>query len=538
MKKKISIVFLFLLGLITALQAQNTPASLQGNVSYVSSQKVYVKFSSTDGLKAGDTLFLAKANSLIPALVIEQLSSISCVSTRLGALEIKVGDAIVAKPELKAEVPKENEIAVPDLPETNEVKPIETLVTETVADVENHFQPEVAGRIKLSAYSNHSSDFTNNNQRFRYTFSLNAMHIAQSRLSLETYMAFSHRIYDGTADPLTFSNLKVYALALRYDFDKSRLYLGRKINPRIANVGAIDGVQFEADVKNFTLGAVVGARPSYIDYGVDFRLLEYGVYASHQYASTAGIMENTFSVFEQKNGGVTDRRFLYFQHINSLVQNLNLFVSFEADLYKLENGLPVNKFSFTSLYTSLRYRFSNNFSASVSYDARKNVIYYETFRNLADSILESSTRQGFRLRFNYRPTRLLSVGVSGNYSNRPEDARPTKNANAYIRYARIPGIEASARLSANVLQTAYLDGQIYGLFFNKQFLKGKLNSGLNLRHVNYNFVNSSVPLKQYIAEISLDWRLVKKLSLSTSFEGVFETDNQYNRFYISLRKRF
>jgi len=93
-------------------------------------------------------------------------------------------------------------------------------------------------------------------------------------------------------------------------------------------------------------------------------------------------------------------------------------------------------------------------------------------------------------------------------------------------------------LSANVLQTAYLDGQIYGLFFNKQFLKGKLNSGLNLRHVNYNFVNSSVPLKQYIAEISLDLTLVKNLTLSTSFEGVFETDNQYNRFYISLRKRF
>jgi len=186
----------------------------------------------------------------------------------------------------------------------------------------------------------------------------------------------------------------------------------------------------------------------------------------------------------------------------------------------------------------LRYRFSSKFNTTASYDARKNVIYYETFQNLADSILESSTRQGYRIRFNYRPLRKLSIGASASYRNRPEDSRPTKNANAFVRYSQLPFLKASLSITANLLQTSYLDGLIYGARFNKYLLDGKLNLGLNYRHVNYDFINSSIPLNQNIAEINLNLQIVKNLNLSASYEGVFEKDNQYSRIYISLRKRF
>lgn len=538
MKKKLNILLslVFALTSITLL-AQESGSQIEGTISYVSSQNVYVKFASTSGMMQGDTLYIQKGNDKIPALIVQQLSSMSCVTKAILDNTFKVGDLIISPIKKANKISDEQlDVAAELLPETNELKISEEI--QPIVD-DGNYKQDIYGRIKLSAYSNFSDNFNNDNQRFRYTFNLNANHISNSALSLETYVAFSHRIYDGTSVPSSLSDLKLYSLAARYDLGKNtRFWLGRKINRRIANVGAIDGLQAETTLKNFTLGAVVGSRPSYTDYGFDFNLLEFGVYAAHQVKGESGIMENTFSVFEQKNNGNTDRRFMYFQHSNSLAKNLYAFASFEVDMYKLENNLPVNQLSLTSMYVSLRYKFSSNFSATASYDARKNVIYYETFQNIADSILESSTRQGFRLRMNYRPIRKLSIGVSASYRNKPEDSRATKNANAYLNYSQIPFLRASFSLTANLLQTSYLDGRILGARLNKDLLSGKLNMGLNYRNVNYNFVNSNTPLNQNIAELNLQWNIIKNLNLSASYEGVFEKDNQYNRIYLNLRKRF
>jgi hypothetical protein len=51
-------------------------------------------------------------------------------------------------------------------------------------------------------------------------------------------------------------------------------------------------------------------------------------------------------------------------------------------------------------------------SFSLSYDARKNVIYYQTFRNSIDSIIENETRQGFRIGMNIRPFNNLFIGLN------------------------------------------------------------------------------------------------------------------------------
>ena len=533
---KIAINIILFLGSIP-LYAQMRTSIIEGKISYVSTQSVYVKFATTEGLQQGDTLFVQKEGTKTPALIIQQLSSISCVTKPIGNEIYTKGDLVIAIVKNEEKSDREIEEAKLDLlPESKEVKIAGEIVP---IATDREFKQDIWGRIKLSSYSNLSNNFKNDNQRFRYTFNMNANHLANSRLSLETYVAFSHRFYDGKAVPSSLSDIKLYTLAARVDLSKNtRLWMGRKINPKIANVGAVDGIQFETNLNNFTLGAVVGSRPSYVDYGFDFSLFEFGAYIAHQFQGVNGTMENTFSVFEQKNSGKIDRRFMYFQHTNSLAKNLQTFVSFEMDMYRIENGLPVNKLSMTSMYASLRYRFNQKLNVTASYDARKNVIYYETFQNLADSIFETSTRQGYRFRLNYRPMSKLSLGISASYRNRPDDKRPTKNANVYVRYAQLPIIKASLSITANVLQTSYLDGLIYGARLDKDFFAGKLNAGLNYRHVKYDFVNSPIPLNQNIGEFNLNWQIIKNLSFSASYEGVFESDNQYNRIYLSLRKRF
>ena len=111
----------------------------------------------------------------------------------------------------------------------------------------------------------------------RYAFLLRGNNLGNSRFSIENYITFRHTIneWEEVKDNLNRA-LKVYSLALRYDFNKtSSLTIGRKINPKISSMGAIDGIQFEAGKGNFILGAIIGSRPDYLDYGLNFNLFQY-----------------------------------------------------------------------------------------------------------------------------------------------------------------------------------------------------------------------------------------------------------------------
>ena len=109
---------------------------------------------------------------------------------------------------------------------------------------------------------------------------------------------------------------------------------------------------------------------------------------------------------QQMNGSNIDRRFIYFQHSNSIIKNLYFIGTLEADLYKMTVDTVNNTektsgtFDLTGIFLSLRYRLSDRFSISGSYDARKNVIYYETYKTYVDRLLEDQMRQGYRLQMN------------------------------------------------------------------------------------------------------------------------------------------
>jgi hypothetical protein len=173
-----------------------------------------------------------------------------------------------------------------------------------------------------------------------------------------------------------------------------------------------------------------------------------------------------------------------------------------------------------------------------SYDNRKNVIYYETFRNYADELLQQASRQGLRFRVNYRPVNYLILGVNAGTRFRKEDPRPTKTLNGSATYSRIPGINASFTLSANLMQTAYLDGQIYGARFSKDIIPGKFYGTLNYRHVGFQYTSASTNLTQHIGEIDLSYQLNRMWYFSVNFEATLQENENYNRLYLNLRRKF
>ncbi len=522
---------------MSTISAQNGKKEIEGAVTYQTAQNVYVKFLSARGIKIGDKIYIRKDDLLLPVLNVENVSSVSCVGKPIVNEKFKVGDkliALVSREEAAAEKELQKEQSVSALPDSSKSGIGQTTIVPSVR------KQRIDGRIQISSYSNLSSLPSGSNNRLRYIWSMNASNLSDSRISLDTYISFSHKLNDwAPIKENIFNGLKIYDLNLKYEAgDNTTIWLGRKINPSIASLGALDGLQFEMKFEHFFWGAVGGFRPDNVDYSFNKNLLEYGAFIGHMAKNSNGVMQTSLAGFNQTNSGNTDRRFLYFQHDNSLLKNLNFFLSSEVDLFKVVNGLPVNAYTLTSLYLMLNYRISRKFSVSTSYDNRKNVIYYETYKNYIDAMLADATRQGVQFRINYRPINYMSIGLSSSYWDRAGDSRPTKNFNGIFTYSQLPLLKVSTTLTANVLQTSYVNGVIYGIRFDKDLFNGKLNWGLNYRYVDYTYVASSGKLIEHIGAADLSFQFTRKFSMSVSYEGTFEQQNVYHQIYGSLIKRF
>lgn len=551
MKRTIIILLCYLMA-YTAF-AQSGKHS-EGAISYVTSRNVYVKFTSTQGIAEGDTLYIQKEGLLIPALKITGLSSISCVCEPIGDFKANQGILIyfvdktrtVGK-DIKSE-DKDNYINKPaanDLQEKTQITKSNEAIQGAGADTSVNLKAvserkqDIRGRITLASYSYLSNTPSDQLHRMRYTFSLNAKNINDSRLSAESYITFIHK--SGQWEQIknnVFNGLKIYNLAVSYDVNNHlKLTAGRKINPRLSNMGAVDGLQTEYKTRSITIGALVGSRPHTTDYSFNTSLFQYGLYVSHDKVVNDGSIQTTFAFVDQRNSGSIDRRFTYIQHSNSMIRNLYLFGSAEFDLFRIENEVSKNSPKLSNLYFSARYRIFKNLSASVSYSARTNIIYYETYKSFLERLLENEMQQGYGVQISYRPVKNLSIGGNAGYRKRKGDLTASKNAYLYASYNNLPFLN-TVTLSGTLLETSYLSGKVYSASFNKDIFKSKVNATLTYRYQDYLFNHSETSLIQHTGELSLNWNIIKKLSLSMNYEGTFDKTYNYNRIYLQLSKRF
>lgn len=523
--------------LCVELNGQAVSENLTGKVSFVSSQNIYVKFKSTSGISLGDTLYISSNGILIPVLSVNNMSSGSCVCSPISTQKLSVDQLIIARIKVK-DVKTEEKIIENVVKETREEA--DTIIMVKSPSVQKDFTQKIKGSISLNSYSDFSNTVANNSQRFRYTFSLDVRNIANSRLSIESYVSFKHKTgnWEEVKSNL-FNALKIYTLAVSYDVSKTtRISLGRRINPRVSSIGAMDGLQVEKTFNKFALGAIIGSRPDYITYGFDSKLFQYGAYLAYNSKKTNTYSESSLAFMQQMNNSKTDRRFLYFQHSNSLLKSLYFFSTFEIDLYKLNNDLPQNTFNLTGLYLSLRYRINSSLSLTGSYDARKNVIYYETYKTFFERVLEDEMRQSYRLQASYRITKDLMFGLQSGYRFLKTDPHPSKNLYGYLTYSMIPGLKISATLSATILETSYLNGKIFNMNILRELFNGKFQTSLGYRYVDYRLPENSLSVIQNIGEMNISWQFFKNMSLSVNYEGTLEHQDKYNRIYFQIRKRF
>ena len=525
---------------------QNPREIKEGKISYITTQNVYVKFQSTENIQSGDTLYVRKDGHLLPSLIVKEISSISCVCIPVSGEKLSVGDQVLARqkglspenPQVPAEVKSQVVAAKTDTAAIKKEQPVK-------------LKQKITGNFSVASYLNFSN-VAANSQRMNYTFAMVAQNIGNSKLSADVYITFAHQLNAwNVIKSNIFNGLKIYSLALNYDFNShNTIWVGRKINPRISNAGALDGLQYELRTGTFTFGLIGGTRPDYRDYSFNTNLVQVGAYVGHDLAKKSGTMQTTLAFIEQTNNGQTDRRFAYLQYTNSLLRNLFFFGSAEVDLYKKTmNPLDTavsrdttykkdNSPHLSNIYLSLRYRPFRQLSLSLSYSNRQNVIYYETYKSLVERLLEAATVQGYTLQVSYQPAKLLSVGINAGYRDSKSDPRPSKNLYCYITGSRIPGIMVTATISATFLETGYMSGKIYSAGISRDLVPGNLYGGLDYRYVIYKFYNGEAMPAQQMGEVNITWRIMKKLSCGFYYEGTFEKTSTFNRVYINLTQRF
>lgn len=538
MIKKINII-LFILIASFASHAQQIVK--EGKVSYNSPELVYVNFENTDGISAGDTLYYKTKNKNNPALKVKYLSKSSLSGEKLTDKNLDTNAVIFAFVIVKD---SSTINGIPQKIQTEEVYPItvDPLTTSSNEFVKKKVSlSKTAGRYSVQSYSDFSnSGSKGDDQRWRHSLRFSSQRISESDFSFSSYIIFVYKADEWNLITDNFGRaLKIYDLNLKYEFDETtRIWAGRFLNSKISNISTIDGLMVEKSFSSYSFGLVAGSRPNFTDFGFNSKLFEFGGYVSKVDSFSTGVMENTISAFNQTNNFKTDRRFLYFQHTNNVINNTFLFASAEVDLFKKVNNTAQSDFSFTGLFFSVKYNPVREFSLNVSYDARKNVIYYETFKSLSETILENETRQGFRARANFRPIGNLNFSLQYGYRYRKGDVKASTNYGANLGYWMLPVLESSANISFNRIISSYVDGSIYSANLSKSINALSSDLSFGFRKTIYNFSNGVDKLEENAVLIDISLNVFNPFSFSFGYEGIFESTRTTGRILFDLTTRF
>ena len=544
---KIIFIAILLIPEIALSQGNDKQTEKYGKITFQSSQNIYVRFENTDGIKQGDTLYVKRNRRLLPIIFVKYLSASSCSGEYIGKIKLNDNETIIAfvneKSDKKEQIPEAKPVLMDSLALQSQNKKADSLSMPVVkTDNNKKYVPDknLYGRFSVQSISSlDNSGSANDLQRWRYSFSLKKDDFLDSHLSFSNYIVFAYTANRWSDVKANINNsLKIYDLTLAYKpDDKTTFWLGRHLNSKVGNIGATDGLQFERKFGDFYGGLIVGSRPNYTDYSINVKLFEYGGYIGLTNRKNDSYIENVVGAFQQTNNGKVDRRFLYFQHNDNLIPKTNLFLSTEVDLYKREGSVGKSAFSLTSLYLSLRVAPSRFFSITTTYDARRNVVYYETYKFLIDTLFQNELRQGLRVYTNFRPTNSLFIGLNTGYKFRKGDIKPSRNYGGYLSYSDLPIFGITPSLNFTKIISNYMDGTDFGGKLSK-YLSNGMYISVGYRKLKYQFTTVSSSIEQNIFAADLSVPLFRNLSLSIDYEGVFEKANTFSRFFIDLTTRF
>ena len=515
-----------------ALIGQEESNKLIGTITYTTSDNYYVRFESTEDLNPGDTLFFQSNQNAIPVLVIKKKSSRSAVCYLVGTQELSQGDKVLAYSIQAVESEPKDVLAEEKTFSDSESESILPISEENPTKESKRIQ-NIDSRFSVASYSNLEEEQNFQRHRLVGRVRISARQISNSRWSIFSYVNYDKNMIQRNDFQSDEDRVLVYNMALKYEVDSSwNIIVGRYINRKASSLGAFDGIQFEKSIGTFYTGALAGYKPDLTDFKLNTDLFEYGAYIGHSTKKESYQSETTLGFLEQQFLSETDRRYLYFQHRSTLARNTSLFGSAELDIY----GINGSDLRLTNFYITARHRFNRRLNISASYDNRRRIIYYETYRTEVERLLaDDEARQGVRLRISARPFKhlLSSVSYSKRFQTGTDDH--SDNYNAYLSLTKVPLIEG--RLSVRLNRNSSLNGtsHIFNVNYSRNILRW-LYSQVYFRKVNYLYHNGRNQSYDYLGA-QMYFRVTKTIKFSLYYELGMDEGTLSHRLNTKLTKR-
>nr|MBP6642769.1 hypothetical protein [Flavobacteriales bacterium] len=191
------------------------------------------------------------------------------------------------------------------------------------------------------------------------------------------------------------------------------------------------------------------------------------------------------------------------------------------------------------------HRFGKKVDLFASFDSRKRIVYYETYRtDVENSLDDDQARQGLRARLNIKPIKNVFVGVSVGKRFQSDGQNSSMNYNGFLTFNKMPAIGGRWNFQFNRNLSSYLRSDIASVRYSKSLLNNKLTLNPYFRMLMYRYASrggsDAVPLttNQHYYGMDMAYNLSRTLVVSLLGEMSTLKDERNYRVNFSIIKRF
>ncbi len=531
-------VFLFV-WLSLSLCAQNRDSIGVGTVSYVSKLHIYVKFTSTKGLERGDTLYF-DSSCTQPALIVINTSSTTaiCDPIYLERSQFQKNTPIYGIFKVKQENVGVQQPRIVVSPDDN----TELQRARGVRKRSLRSRPRYSGRITLSSNSYFSEGTFSSNpgrHRMRSTFTFRGYHMHHMPLFVDVYGGTDYTLGPLESEPFGSDNVRLYRAYARYEGRSFDCALGRVMNRQVPAYGVVDGLQLAGKWNHWSLGTVLGFIPDYRSVRIHTDLSLMGLYLSFNRQDS--VYRNVhMGIFEQRYRGRTDRRFLYLQYYGQILPRMNVYAAGEFDLYEIVQQQAQSIFRLTNAYVNVSYYISRRWNLSLGYDNRRNIIYYEQWRDLPIGDFYDYHRQGYFFRMGFRPLRRMHISATTRWNFEKTMQTPeSRYLNLTAAYTRVPLIGARVSVSYGLSENRYLSSAFLTARLSRSFFRHRLSLQLLYRRYQNRYLRAELsPSIRQTYGLSANFRLVRRVYLTSYYQWNTSGFGRSHRLHLRVSYRY
>ncbi len=459
----------------TATAQNDKEARREFRVKHVTLDAVYFNGGSALGVRPGDKVWLMRNGERLMPLVVKYVSehSASCLldSTAQAGVKpaVKIDDVIlwtISMAEYLKRIPPASE------PERKPAshRPLRrpsTPAPKRYAEARRQSNNEVSGQLSLQSYGqqDHSPqafNFQESSAYLRLTLErlggLPMRLLTRARSVRNTRQlgnggwqtqAVAHRVYEMALEGET--------VATPFEFA-----VGRMLRSDLRGAGYLDGLalgyRFGSHCK---AGVFAGFEPDLSGYRFRSSEKKYGGFLQMKMpAGKQGELGVVLTGVGRYRNGEISREYLAAQTDFNWLQQLYLTQYVELDLNRAWRNARASALALSNVYFNATCYPQEKVSLGLSYDARRLIRTWET-RTLADSLFDSSLRQGWRGQVAYQPTALYRIALDGGRQGQG-NAPAVYSAGCTASAAELwrSGLSVNARFSyfGNALARGYYPG--------------------------------------------------------------------------------